>query len=111
MASRFMALVKLTDQNFEKEVLKADSPVLVDFWAPWCQPCLVANPVIEELAKEYKGKMKAGKLNIDENPKMAQRYGVMSIPTVIIFKEGKEIKKQIGFPGKEGYKKLIEETI
>jgi len=111
MASRFMALVKLTDQNFEKEVLRAEMPVLVDFWASWCSPCLMAEPVIKELAKEYEGKIKIGKLNVDENPKMAQKYGVMSIPTVIIFQGGKEVKKQIGFPGKEGYKKLIEETI
>ena len=106
-----MALVKLTDQDFEKEVLKADMPVFVDFWAPWCGPCRMAEPAIKELAKEYKGKMRVGKLNVDENPKMAQKYGVMSIPTVIIFKGGKEAKKQIGFPGKEGYKKLIEEVI
>lgn len=107
-----MALVvELTDQNFEKEVLKADMPVLVDFWAPWCGPCQIAEPVIEELAREYRGKMKVRNLNVDENPKMAQKYGVMSIPTVIIFKGGKELKKQIGFPGKEGYKKLIEEIV
>ncbi len=101
----------LTDQNFEKEVLQADLPVLVDFWAPWCQPCLMASPAIEELAEEYDGKIKAGKLNVDESPRIAQNFGIMSIPTVIIFKGGKEVKKQIGFPGKEGYKKLIEEVI
>lgn len=76
-----------------------------------CGPCKMAEPVIEELAKEYEGKIKVGKLNVDENPKIAQKYGVMSIPTVIIFREGKDVKKQIGFPGKEGYRKLIEEFI
>lgn len=106
-----MALVELTDRNFEKEVLKAEMPVLVDFWAPWCGPCRLAEPVIEELSKEYEEKIRVGKLNVDENPKMAQKYGVMSIPTVIIFQGGKEVKKQIGFPGKEGYKKLIEEIV
>ena len=105
-----MAL-ELTDQNFEEEVLQANTPVLVDFWAEWCSPCLMASPAIEELAKEYEGKIKAGKLNVDENPKTAQKYGVMSIPTVIIFKGGKEVKKQIGFPGREGYKKLIDSIL
>ena len=105
-----MAL-KLTDENFEKEVIKAKEPVLVDFWAPWCGPCLIAGPVIEELATEFQGKIKVGKLNVDESPGMALKFGVMSIPTVILFKEGKEVKKQIGFPGKEAYKKMIEEVL
>lgn len=98
----------LTDKNFDSEVLKSDLPVLVDFWAEWCGPCLMAGPVIEELAKEYKGKIKVGKLNVDENPKIAEKYGILSIPTVIIFKEGKEIKRQVGFVGKEAYEKLID---
>jgi thioredoxin 1 len=102
-------MIELTDQNFENEVLRADLPVLVDFWAPWCRPCLIAGPVIEELAKEYEGKIKVGKLNVDENPKIAQKYGILSIPTVVIFKEGKEVKRQVGFPGKAGYEKLIKE--
>jgi len=91
-----MVAVKLTDQNFESEVLKADLPVFVDFWASWCGPCQAAGPVIDELAKEYEGRMKVGKLNVDENPKMAQKYGVMSIPTVIVFWKGKEIGRKIG---------------
>jgi len=111
MASSYMALVELTDQNFKKEVLQAELPVFVDFFALWCSPCLMAEPVIKELAEEYEGKIKIGKLNVDENPKTAQKYGIMSIPTVIIFQEGKEVKKQIGFLGKEGYKKLIEEIV
>ena len=104
-------VLKLTDQNFDQKVIKAKKPVLVDFWAPWCGPCQMVGPVIEELAKEYEGKIEVGKLNVDENQKMAQKYGVMSIPTVIIFKNGKEGRKQIGFPGKETYQKLIEEVI
>jgi len=104
-----MKMLILTDKNFKEEVLQGRIPVLVDFWAPWCGPCWLAEPVIEELAQEYEGKIKIGKLNVDENPQTAQKYGVMSIPTVIVFKKGKEAKKQIGFSGKEGYKKLVEE--
>lgn len=104
-------VLKFTDKNFEGEVVKAKTPVLVYFWAPWCGPCQMAGPVVEELADEYEGKVKAGKLNVDENPKMALKYGVMSIPTVIVFVGGKEMKKQIGFPGREAYKEMIEEVI
>ena len=82
-------------------------PVLVDFWAPWCGPCQTAGPVIEELAKEHEGKIKVGKLNVDENPQIGQKYGILSIPTVIIFKNGEEVKRQVGFVGKEGYINLI----
>jgi thioredoxin 1 len=104
-------MFNFTDSDFEKEVLKADLPVLVDFWAPWCGPCLMAGPVIEELVKEYQGKIKVGKVNVDENPKISQEYGIMSIPTVIIFKEEKEVKRLIGFPGKSGYQEMIEEVL
>jgi len=99
--------VKLTDQNFEQEVLKNKLPVLVDFYADWCGPCQMAGPVLSELAKEYEGKLNVGKLNVDENPQTGAKFGVMSIPTVILFKEGKEIQRQVGFPGKEGYLKII----
>ncbi|MCL5433107.1 MAG: thioredoxin, partial [Patescibacteria group bacterium] len=75
-----MADVVLTDQNFDQEVLKSKTPVLVDFWAPWCMPCRMVGPIIEDLAKEYEGKIKVGKINVDENSKIAGDFGVMSIP-------------------------------
>ncbi len=104
-------MIKFTDENFEKEALKPDLPVFVYFSADWCGPCKMASLVIEELVKEYQGKIKIGKLDVDKNPQTAQKYGVMSIPTVIIFKKSKELKRQVGFPGKEAYKKLIEEVV
>ena len=100
-------IVELTDNNFETEVLQSRIPVLVDFWAPWCGPCQMVGPVIEELATEYQDKIKVGKLNVDENPQTAVKYGVMGIPTVILFKEGKEVARKIGLEGKEEYVKLI----
>jgi len=103
--------MQLNNQNFEKEVLKSNIPVLVDFWANWCGPCKMAGPVIDQLEKDYAGKIKVGKLDVDENPQISQKYAVMSIPTVIIFKDGKEIKRQVGFPGKEGYIKILEEAL
>jgi thioredoxin 1 len=100
-------MIDFTDQNFEQEVLKSDLPVLVDFWAPWCGPCQMVEPIIEELAKKYEGKIKVGKLNVDENQKVAAKYDVMSIPTVILFKEGKEVQRKVGFESKEGLGKLM----
>lgn len=100
-----------TDQNFETEVLKADKPVMVDFWAVWCGPCQMAGPIIDELAEEYKDKVKVGKVNVDENPQTAMKFGVMSIPTVVLFQNGKEVKREVGFSGKEGYRKLLEEVL
>lgn len=106
-----MAEVALTDQNFEKEVLQSRIPVMVELGAEWCYPCKIADPVIKELAKEYDGKLKVGKLDVDKNPKTAQKYGIMSVPTVIFFKDSEEVKREIGFPGKKGYEKLIKEVI
>jgi len=88
------AYVTLTDDNFEQEVLQSNIPVLVDFWAPWCGPCRMIAPTIEKLAEEFKGKVKIGKLNVDDHAATAQRYGIMSIPTLNIFKGG-EIADQI----------------
>lgn len=94
-------VITLTDQNFEKEVLESEMPVLVDFWAPWCMPCRAIAPVIEELAKEFKGKIKVGKLNVDENPATAQKYGIMSIPALIFFKDGAVVEQLIGVQPKQ----------
>ena len=100
-----------TDQNFEDEVIKSDIPVLVDFWAPWCAPCRIVSPIIEELAKEYEGKLKVGKVNVDENPNSASRFGIMSIPSVLVFKNGEPIKTMVGAQSKENFKKGIEEAL
>lgn len=104
-------MLELTDKNFETEVIKADLPVLVDFSAVWCGPCQMAMPAIEELAKKYEGKIKVGKVDIDQSGGISQKYGVMSVPTAIIFQDGKETKRQVGFPGKDGYEKLLEEVL
>ena len=102
-----MAELQLNKDNFEKEVVKSDLPVLVDFFASWCPPCKMLGPIVEELAKELKGELKVGKLNIDESPAIAQKYGVMSVPTMILFKKGKEVKRIVGLRGKEEIKKEI----
>ena len=84
-----MKPVAFTDGNFEQEVIKSDKPVLIDFWAVWCGPCKIIAPVVEELASEYEGKIKVGKLDVDENQQTSIKYGVRSIPTLLIFKDGK----------------------
>lgn len=88
--------LKLNSENFEKEVLNSNEPVLVDFYADWCGPCKMMAPVVEELARELEGKAKVGKINVDENQDLAMEYNVMSIPTLIILKDGKEFKRFIG---------------
>lgn len=100
--------MELTEQNFEKEVLGSDIPVLVDFWAPWCGPCKMIAPAIEEIEKEYKGKIKVGKLNIDDARSLATQYQVMSIPTVAIFKDGEMADKVIGVADKSKLKEKVD---
>lgn len=106
-----MPAVHFKDEDFETQVLKADKPVMVDFYADWCSPCKLAGPVIDELTEEYKDKMVIGKVNVDENQAIGSKYGVMSIPTVIIFKAGKETDRMSGFSGKEGYLRLIKKVL
>lgn len=100
--------IVFTDQNFDQEVLKSDKPTLVDFWAPWCGPCQMMGPIVEELAREMEGKAKIGKLNVDENSQVAQTFGIMSIPTIMIFKGGKMIKQLVGVQSKEALKEELE---
>lgn len=100
--------ITLTKDNFEKEVLKSETPVLVDFWAVWCGPCQMQNPILEELAKEMKDKVKVGKVNVDEQQELAQQYGVMSIPTLKLFHKGKVVAEMVGVQSKETLKQEIE---
>lgn len=96
-----MADIIITDANFDKEVMQSDKPVLVDFWAVWCGPCQMQGPIVEEVAKLMEGKAKVGKVNVDENPQTAGKYGIMSIPTLMIFKGGTVVKQFVGVQSKE----------
>ena len=105
-----MADLNLTDQDFEAQVLKSDTPVLVDFWAEWCHPCRIVGPIIEELAGEYAGKLKVGKVDVDKN-QVANNYGIMSIPSVLLFKNGKVVATLVGAQSKDSYKKEIDTVL
>ena len=99
------------DDNFEQEVLQSDVPVLVDFWAAWCGPCQMVAPAIEELADEYQGKAKVGKLDVDKAPNLAAKYGVQNIPTVLVFKGGEPAHRVVGAKHKKDYAALLDELI
>lgn len=102
-------VIELSDDNFEEEVLKESRPVLVDFWAVWCAPCRIIAPVIDEIAESYGAKIKVGKVNVDDNSKIASQYGIRSIPTVILFKDGKVAEQVIGANAAE-IKKIVEQN-
>lgn len=101
-------IILLNDDNFNEIVMNSDQPVLVDFWAPWCGPCKMVGPVVEELANDFAGKAKVCKLNVDEAGKTAQEYRVMSIPTIILFKDGQEKDRIVGFRPKADLARLLE---
>ena len=103
--------IELTDQNFTREVLESNDTVLVDFWAPWCGPCRLVGPVVEDLASEYQGKIKVGKVNVDENEQTAYKYGIRSIPTLMLFKNGRPVDQIIGAVPKHILKKMIDKNI
>ena len=96
-----------TSENFEQEVLKSELPVLIDFWATWCGPCRMLAPVIEQLAQEYDGKVKVGKVNVDEQPELAEKFGIMSIPYVVLMKNGEIVKTSVGYRPKAQIEELL----
>jgi thioredoxin 1 len=103
--------IDLTEASFDKEVIKSKIPVLVDFWAPWCRPCMMTAPILDELAEEYKGKLTFTKINIDENGQVARQYGVMSIPNLIIFKNGTPATQVVGYKPKAELKHALDGAI
>jgi len=100
--------VHITDDTFEAEVIQSAMPAIVDFWAPWCAPCHMIAPILQEIAEEYDGQLKVAKLDVDQNPKVATQFGVMSIPTMILFKDGEAVERLIGYMPKE---RLLEKVI
>jgi len=104
-------VVEISDQNFESEVLKSETPVAIDFWAEWCGPCKAIAPLIDELADEYLGEVKFGKVNVDFNQQIAMKYGIRSIPSLLIFKDGSVVNQIIGSVPKDSIVKLLKETI
>lgn len=109
-ATQAAGAAHLSTEDFD-QAISSDKPVMVDFYADWCGPCQLAAPIIDKLAGEFADKVTVAKLNVDENIDVARKYGVMSIPTVLVFKDGKVVDQQIGFPGEAGYRKMIDNAI
>ncbi len=101
----------VSDTTFQEEVIKSDLPVLVDFFAVWCGPCKMAAPILDKMSEELQGKVKIVKLDVDEYPEIAQQFGVMSIPTVVLFNKGEAIDRKVGFGGEAGYKNMISKVL
>ena len=104
-------IVNVTDDSFEKDVIKSNTPIVVDFWAPWCGPCRAVGPIIEELAQELKGRLKVAKVNVDENPNIAANYGIRSIPTIMLFKDGKLEDTLIGLAPKDRFEEFVKKVL
>ena len=104
-------IVTVSDSEFESSVLKGDKPALIDFWAEWCQPCKMLAPTVEEIAGEYEDKIMVGKLNVDDNPATATKYGIRGIPTLLLFKGGQVVQQLVGVKSKAEIKKVIDENI
>lgn len=102
-----MSVLKITSENYEEEVLNAKERVLIDFYADWCGPCKMMAPVVEEVAEELAGKIKVGKVNVDDNQDLAMEYGIMSIPTLVVIEDGKAIKTLVGFRSKQELKEIL----
>jgi len=104
-------VIELNDQNFDSDVLKAGTPVLVDFWALWCGPCKAIAPIVEEIANDYSGKVKVGKMDVDRNNQVAMRYGIRSIPTLLVFNNGEVVDQVIGNVGKESIESMLNKAL
>jgi thioredoxin 1 len=105
------AIVEVTDANFDADVLKSDKPVLIDFWATWCGPCRAIAPIVDELATEYQGKVKVGKMDVDRNSATPMRYGVRGIPTLLVFKDGQVKEQIVGYVPKEQIQKALDKHV
>ncbi|WP_110953906.1 thioredoxin [Anaerosinus massiliensis] len=103
-----MSVLTITKDNFETEVLKSDKPVLIDFWAGWCGPCRMLSPVVDEIAEEAEGKVKIGKINVDEQPQLASQFNVMSIPTLVVIKDGKTAATAVGVKSKQDILEMLD---
>ncbi len=103
--------IVIEDSNFDEIVLQAETPVLVDFWAPWCRPCLMVAPILDELAEEYSGRINIARIDVDQNPKTAAKYGIMSIPTMLIFKKGEPVGNIVGFRPKVELKRNLDDAL